>query len=75
MSPQDVFYYSIATGVIVTVAILAYLVHQLTLTLKSLRDVIEDIRDTTRDLVSVKNGLKVGTLALIAKLFEKRKRR
>lgn len=60
MRSIDVFYYVAAAGIAFAVAIFAYLAYQITITLKSLRKILDDVGDTTGDITSVKNAVKYG---------------
>ena len=60
MKSSDVFYYVAAAGIAGTVVIFAYLAYQITITLKSLRKILDDVGDTTGDINSVKNAVKFG---------------
>ena len=50
MKSSDVFYYVAAAGIAGTVVIFAYLAYQITITLKSLRKILDDVGDTTGDI-------------------------
>lgn len=58
MKSIDVFYYVAAAGIGVAVVIFGYLAYQITITLKSLRKILDDVGDTTGDITSVKNAIK-----------------
>ncbi len=71
MDSQDILHYAVAGGFLVLVALFGWLVSQIILTLKEVRQIIYRIEDTTRDIGMVKDGLKVGFYSLIGKLFGK----
>jgi hypothetical protein len=60
MQSVDVFYYVAATGIAFAVAIFAYLAYQTSITLKSLRKILNDVGDTTGDINAMKNAVKYG---------------
>lgn len=60
MRSSDVFYYVAAAGIAVAVGVFTYLAYQITITLKSLRKILDDVGDTTGDINSVKNAVKYG---------------
>lgn len=68
MSANDIFYYSSSFAVIVAVIAFVYLVGQLTLTLKSLRRIIDDIGDTTADITAFRQTVKKG-FSIFGSLF------
>ncbi len=65
MSGADVFYIIVGFSFLMLVFFVGYTAWQLSLTLRVLRGVIDDIHDTTRDFTRVKNGLKVGALSIV----------
>lgn len=60
MKSVDFFYYVAAAAIVFTVAIFAYLAYQITITLRSLRKILDDVGDTTGDINSVKDAVKFG---------------
>ena len=71
MNSQDVLHYAVAGGFLVLVALFGWLVSQIIITLKEVRQIIYRIEDTTRDIGMFKDGLKVGFYSLIGKLVGK----
>lgn len=68
MHAKDIFYYSSSLAVLVAVIAFVYIVGQLTLTLKSLRRIIDDIGDTTADITAFRQTVIKG-LSIFGSLF------
>lgn len=60
MSANDIFYYTSSAGVIVAVAVLVYLAFQISISLKSLRRILDDVGEATSDVTAIKRALKHG---------------
>lgn len=73
MSALDFLYLSLAVGFLVLAFFISFAAFQLAKTLVSLRLVLEDIKDTTRDVSRLKNALKLGIFGLLATLIKKRR--
>ena len=58
MKSVDIFYYVAGAGILATVVVFAFLSYQITITLRSLRKILDDVGDTTGDINSVKNAVK-----------------
>lgn len=65
MNAQDTFFYAASAGIFVGVILFGYLVFELVNTLRHIRNIAQDVEDTTHDVALVKNGLKVGILSLL----------
>lgn len=74
---QDILYYILTLGFIVLVIFISYAAYQLTQTLKSLKRLIDEIEDTTRDVNVIKDKIKLRALtgiATILGMFVKKRR-
>ena len=69
MNSADVLNYSLAICGVLLVIILGYGVYQITVTLKIARRVMADVKSMTSDVIDLKDGVKVGILALIRKIL------
>lgn len=60
MNSADIFYYSSSFSVLIAVVVLVYLAFQITLSLKSLRRILDDVGDVTSDVTLLKSVIKRG---------------
>lgn len=60
MNSNAVFYYTSSAVVLIVAVVLIYLAYQITLTLKSIRRILDDIGETTADITSFKRAVKHG---------------
>ncbi len=60
MNSNDIFYYTSSVAVLVVAVTFVYLAYQITLALKSLRRILEDVADTTADVTAFKRVVKHG---------------
>ncbi|OGE14650.1 hypothetical protein A2111_02505 [Candidatus Daviesbacteria bacterium GWA1_38_6] len=65
MSSQEFLYYSLAIGFIVLVGFISFAMFHLAESLKSLKVLLENIDDTTKDFNLIKNKIKLGALTAI----------
>lgn len=63
MSSNDIFNYSASVAVLIAAATLVYLVYQITLSLKTLRKILEDVGETTADVNAIRRVVKRGLLS------------
>jgi len=70
MSAQDTFYQVSTVCVAIVVVILGYLAYQITITLKSLRKILDDVGQTADDITALKNTLK-GAFMSVGSIFGK----
>ena len=75
MTPADLFYYTSAFALILFIAVFLYLTYRFIILLRLLQEILENIKGTTRELETVKQGLKVGGLTLLSKILGKPKER
>ncbi len=74
---QDILYYILTFGFIVLVIFISYAAYQLTQTLKSLKRLIDEVEDTTKDVNLIKNrvkGVALSSLALLLRGILKKRR-
>ena len=74
---QDILYYILTLGFIVLVIFISYAAYQLTQTLKSLKRLIDEVQNTTRDVNLIKNkvkGIALSSLALLLRGILKKRR-
>lgn len=75
MQPLDVLYFSLSIGFLILVGFVSYAMYRLSLTLDSLKVVLDDVEDITHDVQQMKNSVKggiTGTFFRIAKLIKRR---
>jgi hypothetical protein len=70
MTTLDFLYLSLAFGFLILVGGLSLLIYHFIGTLTVFRRVLEEVEDTTRDVQTVKNTLKLGGLTLAAKVLD-----
>lgn len=66
MSPLEILYYTLTIGFVVLVIFISYAFYEFSKTLRSARDLIENVDDITRDVSNVKNTFKSGILGVAA---------
>lgn len=67
--PQEFLNNILTLGFIVLVTLTSCAAYQLILTLKSLRRLIDDVEDTTKDVNLIKDKIKLGALTGIATIL------
>jgi len=72
MNAADYYYVSLGTVSWLILGVLAYGVWEGIKVIRRIGDVVEDVKDTTRDISMVKNSLKMGLLSMAAKFMEKK---
>jgi hypothetical protein len=72
MSSQEFLYYSLGIGFLVLVGYLCYLLYHLTQAVKTLKLVIEDAEDITKDISKIKNSIKLGLFSLLSSFIKKK---
>lgn len=60
MNSNDIFYYSSSVAVALVAVTLVYLTYQITLSLKSLRRILDDVGEVTSDVTAFKRAVKQG---------------
>lgn len=60
MSPNDIFQYASTAAVLIAAATFVYLAFQITLSLKSLRRILDDVGEATSDVTAIKRAVKRG---------------
>ncbi|KKU64150.1 MAG: hypothetical protein UX87_C0010G0024 [Candidatus Amesbacteria bacterium GW2011_GWA1_47_16] len=75
MNSADFFYYISAVAFTVMAGFVSWAAYHLVETLKELKTVLEDVKDTTHDLTMLKTGLKAGALNLIGNLLSRPKKK
>lgn len=73
MTSLDFLYFSLAVGFLILVVFLSLVAYQLTQTLKQLKLVLEDVKDTTKDVQIIKKSIKLGIFNLLSLLLKKRR--
>jgi uncharacterized protein YoxC len=71
MNSLDILHYSLSLSSIIFALAIVYGIYYLAETLKELQLVLDDIKDTTNDIQSLKNSLKFSALTLTSKLLGK----
>jgi uncharacterized protein YoxC len=71
MSSLDILYYSLSLAALVVAGSFAYLAYNLVQTLKEIDLVLEDVKDTTQDIQSMKNTIKLGVSNLAGRFLGK----
>lgn len=77
ISSVDFFYYAISIGFLILVGFLCYAAYHVGSTLKSLKILIEELEENTREFNAIKNKVRMGVVAAIGsvvKLFLQRRR-
>ncbi|KKR31804.1 MAG: hypothetical protein UT63_C0060G0012 [Candidatus Gottesmanbacteria bacterium GW2011_GWC2_39_8] len=69
MEAVDIFYYSLAFGVLVGTLILAYVIYEVSMILKMIRRTVADVHDAAHGVRAVKDGLKIGVLKLLLNIL------
>lgn len=64
MNQPFLLYTVISISVVIVTSVVVYIGYQLMQTLKTVNSILEDVKDTTNDIVTVKNGVKTGVLGL-----------
>ncbi|MCR4324216.1 MAG: hypothetical protein NUV69_00835 [Candidatus Curtissbacteria bacterium] len=70
MSAQEFFYYSLGAGTIVLIAVILLVAVQVVATLRIIRKVLTDVKSTTKDVIEVKEGIKMGIAGLIGYILK-----
>lgn len=73
MPYQNFFYAALGVGFLILVGFISYAAYQLSLTLKELRFLIEDVDDTARDIQTIKNEIKFGFIKLFGGILKLRR--
>jgi hypothetical protein len=71
MSSQEFLFYALGIGFLVLVGYSCYLLYNLTQAVKTLKSVIEDAEDITKDVSKLKNTIKLGLFNLLSSLIKK----
>ena len=74
---QDILYYILTLGFIVLVGFISYASYRLAQALMSLKKLIEDLEETTKDVNLIKNkvkGIALSSLALLLRGILKKRR-
>lgn len=74
MPPQEFLYYSLGIGFLILVAYLCYMLYHLTQTLKSVKQVVKDAEDITKDVSKLKNTVKLGFFSLLSSILSSKKK-
>lgn len=69
MTTQDVFYLSVSAAASLFAGFGAYAFYHIAHAAKKIKNVAEDVENTTADIVSVKEELKLGTIAFLKALL------
>ncbi len=69
VTSQDILFYCLAVGFLVLVGFLSYAAYRLAETLESLKAVLDNIEDTTKDINLIKNKIKLGALTTLGTLI------
>ncbi|GEM_PF-4718161 len=75
MTAIDVFFYAFSIGFVILVIVISFTSYHIIKTLQGIKVVIEDVRDTTRDVRTVKNTVKLGVFQIASmalRLFMKK---
>lgn len=64
---------SLAIGFLIMAGFLALAAYRLAQALKTLQRVLEDVKETTKDVALVKNTIKLGLITFLANAFKKRR--
>lgn len=73
MDSLDLLRYCLSFGFIILVGFFAYTLYYLAQALKSLKHVLENTEDITRDVSMLKNGVKLGILNFLNIFLKKRR--
>lgn len=71
VDPKNIFYISVAIGVLVFAGAIAYAVFRLAKVFKALQTLVEDIEDTTKKVRLLKDKLKSNSFSLLAMLLKR----
>lgn len=69
MNSEDVLNFSLSGAALLAAAAFAYGIYHLVVTLHTVKLVLEDIKDATQDIQSLKNTLKFGLSSLAGKFI------
>jgi uncharacterized protein YoxC len=70
MNSLDFLHICLGIGFMIISVFFALVAYQAMLTLQKIRDVLDDVKATTSDITSVKDGLKLGALKISQKVLQ-----
>ncbi len=73
MSSLDFQHYSIGLGFLVLVGFLSYMLYHLTQTIRTLKTILEETEDITKDVSRLKNSIKFGIFNILSSFMKKRR--
>jgi len=71
MQARDFFYISVGVGIWLFIFSLIFVIYQIVITLKTIRDTFESAKSKTEEFEIVTESVKVGLLALTSKILGK----